>query len=340
MISTFVFLCFALPPEPTLLESLDSLAKEIHANETNLISLEKQKRSFELELANLRTKSANNQIELIQIETRLKKRIRSLAQMPTGARIAILGGVQSLQDYLRTQHVLRFIARHDRKLQKKHSQTEQVLSALQRKIRSHEEALQKTIDSIQEKRETILAKRNRKLQFLQDILDNRTQSNQLALEFIRIHQQLDKTIGTLTPGPVNSHSIQEHIGALPWPTLGKLISSFGQKVETKSGTITTQNGITLQAPYGNQVFAVFDGTVVHTGWLAGYGEIIIIDHGRGYHSIVGHLRSTEVQVGKKVTQLAPIGTVGDSGSTAGTQLYFELRHDGKSIDPMVWLRKP
>ena len=116
--------------------------------------------------------------------------------------------------------------------------------------------------------------------------------------------------------------------------------AFGDKIETQSETITTHNGIAIKANYGTQVFAIFEGVVAHTGWLTGYGNIIIIDHKDGYHSIVGNLRSSLVKVGQELQQLDQIGTVGDTGSMTGTQLYFELRHNGTAIDPIHWLRKP
>jgi len=260
--------------------------------------------------------------------------------MPSGARVAVIGGAQSLQDYLRVQRMLRLIATYDRELQEEHLQKRKLLTGLSREIQSKEDKLHQTFQDIQTNREVIVTKRDKKLHFLQEILNSRPQTRQLALEFLRINQKLDQTIGTLTPGPANSVSIHKHSGSLPWPTLGKVIGTFGQKVEIKSGTITTQNGITLKAPYGTQVFAVFEGVVAHTGWLPGYGQIVIIDHNDGFHSIVGHLRSITVRVGQEVGQLAPIGTVGDSGSLMGTQLYFELRHEGKSLDPLAWLRKP
>ena len=73
-------------------------------------------------------------------------------------------------------------------------------------------------------------------------------------------------------------------------------------------------------------------------WQPGYGQVIIVDHERGYHSVVAHLKEIKVKVGQPVSQLQPIGTVGDTGSTKGTQLYFEIRKNGRPQDPQDWLR--
>ena len=338
-LALFFFLLMA-PEGPSLLENLDDLTKELHASEEKLRALEEQKQSFELELATLRTQLAENEIAFSAINTQFKKRIRSLAKMPNGARVAVIGGAESLQDYLRVQRMLRLIASYDRELQEEHLEKRKVLTKLSQEIQSKEDKLEETSREILANREAVVIQRDKKLHFLQEILNSRPQTRQLALEFLRINQKLTQTIGTLTPGPANNVSIRKHSGSLPWPTLGELVGTFGQKVEIKSSTVTTQNGITLKAPYGTQVFAIFEGVVAHTGWLPGYGKIIIIDHNDGFHSIVGHLRSVTVRQGQEVDQLDPIGTVGDSGSLMGTQLYFELRHEGKSLDPLAWLRKP
>ena len=68
-------------------------------------------------------------------------------------------------------------------------------------------------------------------------------------------------------------------------------------------------------------------------------QLVIVDHGEGYHSLVAHLGSVAVKDGDVVGAGAPLGAVGDTGSLQGTQLYFEIRHDGTPQDPAGWLRR-
>ena len=83
--------------------------------------------------------------------------------------------------------------------------------------------------------------------------------------------------------------------------------------------------------------AVFDGKILYTGTLEGYGNIIIIGHGKGYHSLYGHLDEIITQVGKNIRIGQIIGRSGDTGSIIGESLYFEMRHHGKPIEPTAWL---
>ena len=85
--------------------------------------------------------------------------------------------------------------------------------------------------------------------------------------------------------------------------------------------------------------AVADGRVVHAGWFRGYGNIVIVDHGDGYHTLVAHLGSMRTAVGEEVEAGAILGTVGDSGSLKGPMLYFEIREKQRPVDPAPWLRR-
>ena len=83
--------------------------------------------------------------------------------------------------------------------------------------------------------------------------------------------------------------------------------------------------------------SVFDGEVLYTGILEGYGSIIIIGHGKNYHSLYGHLDEIIASTGKTVRSRQIIGRSGDTGSLLGESLYFEMRHKGKPIEPTAWL---
>lgn len=90
---------------------------------------------------------------------------------------------------------------------------------------------------------------------------------------------------------------------------------------------------------GAAIRAIFDGSVVFTGVHAGYGDIVIIDHGDEYFSLAAHLSRTDVRIGDAVTMGQVIGAVGDSGSFKGAYLYFEIRHRGRPVNPLFWFRR-
>lgn len=128
-------------------------------------------------------------------------------------------------------------------------------------------------------------------------------------------------------------------GRLPWPTDGRIVADFGPQVHPRFGTRTFRNGVDIEAGEGTAVTAVFAGHVVYTGWFKGYGNLIILDHGADYYTLYAHVADIHVKEGDDVRQGQRVGTVGDTGSLAGTRLYFEVRYQGRPLDPAEWLRQ-
>lgn len=128
-------------------------------------------------------------------------------------------------------------------------------------------------------------------------------------------------------------------GRLPLPVHGTVTVGFGRVVDARFGTETVQSGLDIRAPPGASVRAVAPGRVAHAGWLNGYGNLVIVDHGGGYHTLVAHLATMRRAVGEEVEAGAELGTVGDSGSLKGPYLYFELREHGRPVDPTPWLAR-
>lgn len=128
-------------------------------------------------------------------------------------------------------------------------------------------------------------------------------------------------------------------GRLPYPTRGIIEAGFGRVVNPKFNTVTVRKGLDFRAGLGTPVIAIAPGTVVYASWLKGYGNLVIIDHGDGYHTLMAHLATMLVEPGNQVEAGEEIGAVGDTGSLKGPYLYFEIRHRGQAIDPGPWLNE-
>ena len=108
---------------------------------------------------------------------------------------------------------------------------------------------------------------------------------------------------------------------------------------TLTGTETVRNGIEMSLAEGRPVTAVHDGIVSYAAPFTGYGNLVIVEHGEGTHSLYGHLAGASVNKGDKVEAGGRIGLSGRNPA-GNPALYFELRIDGKPVDPLQWLRKP
>jgi septal ring factor EnvC (AmiA/AmiB activator) len=125
-------------------------------------------------------------------------------------------------------------------------------------------------------------------------------------------------------------------GKLKLPLKGELSNRFGSPRE--EGGISWK-GLFIRARSGEAVRAVADGRVVYADWLRGFGNLLIIDHGAGYMSLYGNNESVLKQVGELAQSGEAVAAVGESGGAGESGLYFELRYQGKPLDPMKWTGK-
>jgi septal ring factor EnvC (AmiA/AmiB activator) len=159
-----------------------------------------------------------------------------------------------------------------------------------------------------------------------------------AEELQALLQRLEKLQFT-APFPLTS--LGELKGRVPWPTNGrKIIQGYGLQRHPQFNTLTMNNGIEI-APAAEDltVRAVQGGRIAFADRLPGYGNLIIIDHSYGYHSLYGHCAEFLVKAGDFVRPDQPIGVAGDTGSLVGISVYFEIRYQTKPVDPLQWLSR-
>jgi septal ring factor EnvC (AmiA/AmiB activator) len=141
------------------------------------------------------------------------------------------------------------------------------------------------------------------------------------------------------PGAVPSHGLPRFKGLLGWPVEGKVAIPFGNVRHPKFHTEVPHPGLEIACPPGSEVRALFDGRVVFSDWLRGYGEMIVIDHGDAYLSVYGQLGERLARTGQEVGRNEAIARSGQEGTFGITGLYLEIRHLGQPQDPVPWLKK-
>jgi len=121
---------------------------------------------------------------------------------------------------------------------------------------------------------------------------------------------------------------------LKWPLKGRIIKNFGAR---KQGYLKWK-GILMRAKLGQSVNAINDGKVLFSDWLKGYGLVTVVDHGKGYMSLYGHNQALLKSVGDTVESGETIALAGQSGGQATPSLYFEIRYQGKAVNPRPWFK--
>jgi septal ring factor EnvC (AmiA/AmiB activator) len=162
---------------------------------------------------------------------------------------------------------------------------------------------------------------------------------QLAGELEVARDRLQQQIANLAAGraaePV-AVPIAPFRGALDWPVAGAITGRFGQTGNRLAGS-AVRNGIEIVAPQGTPVRAVHSGDVAFADSFAGFGTLVILNHGANYYSLYGYLASIAVARGDHIEGGAELGRVG-SAPAGPSGLYFEFRVDGRSVDPVQWLK--
>lgn len=132
------------------------------------------------------------------------------------------------------------------------------------------------------------------------------------------------------PGQYEAGGKDAREGKLAWPVVGKVVQSFGLRIDTLYGTKTHSLGLDIECARGSPVRAADTGRVSFADRFMGYGQTVIVDHGGRLHSIYSRLADIKVQVGNAVGRSTIIGFSSDT-------LHFEVRKEGRAVDPRQWL---
>jgi murein DD-endopeptidase MepM/ murein hydrolase activator NlpD len=187
----------------------------------------------------------------------------------------------------------------------------------------------------------------RRPRFPETVLALATQSNSTvessyraslyAFNLIR-RSSLDPRGGSLALGMFSNPQIYRSIMPSIWPVRGQITAGFGQRMDPFSGEGTFHAGVDISAPYGSLVEASADGIVLQASPEAGYGNVILVDHGYGITTKYGHLSKIFAVVGQDVKRGQLIGAVGMTGKATGPHLHYEVMVHDTPVNPTKYLR--
>jgi septal ring factor EnvC (AmiA/AmiB activator) len=229
------------------------------------------------------------------------------------------------------------LARLDRERVEAHQRTIGELRASRGTLEDRIRHAQQARD-LAEKAQTAAARAAQAQSELVREIDRRRDLNaQLSAELQAAQQKLQRSLRDPSNAAADSPSLplQPFRGDLPWPVSGQIRRRFGG-TSTEPGV--SSNGIEITAGEGLTVAAVHDGVVAYAGSFAGFGNLVIVDHGSQAFTLYGDLLDVAVTKGARLDRGQPIGLVGPLPS-GGTGVYFELRVDGRAVDPLQWLKR-
>ena len=359
----------------TVDKDLEGIKKKIESEKQGISQVQKKEGSVlqllarmeaELEKKNKELKRANVKVDSIVAEMRKEEqeveRIRSsigekqerLKQRAvalyrwhrSGSPFVILNGNVSLGGLLQRTRYLQTTVSFDSdligKLREEAEAQENLKTNLTHKkeeLDGQRQVLTEAADSVRregEKKREILAslkqEKETRVRALKEL-------EQAALRLQKMMDDLSKQALSKPPEFPPGTGMGAMRGKLSWPVKGELKSEFGKARHREFAAEVFRNGIDIDAPPGEEIKAVEKGRVVYADRFSGYGKMVIVDHGERYYTIYAHLSEILKKNGDGVRRGETLGLVGDSDSLSGAGLYFEMRKDGRSIDPVPWFRK-
>ena len=325
-------------------------ARHIQNNEEKLSRMENQLEKLKEELAEAEAGFSQEDDNLIKTLAALE----NLALKPTEALL-----VQPLTpvDIIRSAMLLRETQKKDR-VEKQFEQISKQKSVLEKeharmkKLVQRKSKIRNMVEIRSEKAKKNADKLAAQARDLRDLLakleqqrlekKRKEEARRLAEEKAREKQLLEakKTEQKQTAGlqkkssPIIntiSSGFAKAKGTLPLPARGKIVTAYGEQVVKG----VTSKGLILRTRNDAQVIAPFDGSVIFAGPFRGYGNLIIIEHGDGYLSLLAGLKNFDVEVGQMLLAGEPVGQMPDEGDA---KLYVEIRKDNQPVDPMAWMR--
>jgi septal ring factor EnvC (AmiA/AmiB activator) len=334
--------------ESSLLESLSQVE----------IDLERKNKQLKLSTAKLDfvvSELHKKQAEALRIRESLEQRKAYFARRAdalyrwqrAASPLVILNGDLSLSSLLKRKFYLQSTMAFDREMV--HSLSEQATrqETLAQELARKRQEVDTQRRELTEVKEAVQKDAQKKRELLASIREERDSRQRALKDLEHAAVRLQKMIEELARRSVAKSSketppgtgLESMRGKLQWPVNGQVIGGFGKTKHHEFSTEVFRKGLEIEAPVGEEIRAVEKGKIVFADRFSGYGKMMIIDHGDRYYTVYAHLADFLKKNGESVKRGEAVALVGDSESLAGSKLYFEMRKDGRSIDPTPWFQR-
>jgi len=352
-------------------ERLEKLQKERARLQQNIKDLDKKKTSIlsqldqigleknliqnDIEGYTLQVEKANRELSAVQkkippLKARLEKEKESVSQILVTlykfgdmSYIDFLFRAADVTDLMSESKHLSLLAQYQEDIIISFMQTLNELKEVEERIEEKKQEIADLLSHSRNKKQELDNQERKNRAFIQNINQDK-KTHLKTLEELKVRaEQLQKLINRLIKEksslPFTVFPLYEKKGSLPWPVLGKVVTTFGIERHPTFKTVTQNNGIEISTEKNLTILAIHPGKVVYADYFQGfYGNLIILDHGLAYYSMYGHCSDFKVQKGDIVTAGQPIAVVGDTGSLKGTALYFQINFKTDPLNPLQWLK--
>lgn len=263
----------------------------------------------------------------------------------------VLFGSKDLNDFFTRMDLLKRVIKRDYGLVQAILKQQGEIKAVRKQLEADQRVQEELAAKAEEAKEIKLAKVARKQELIDKMQNDKAVYDKQYDEMMAASEQIAKLIqqskykpppSPSTPSSGSSYSESYNAapsssGGMIWPISGPITSPFGWRTHPIFGSQRFHSGLDIGGDYGMEIHAAKAGVVSHAGWIGGYGNTVMIDHGGGIVTLYGHNQSLNVSVGQQVSQGQVIAFCGSTGNSTGPHCHFEVRLNGEPVSPYNYL---
>ena len=333
--------------ESSVLEVLDGIEATLAEKRQRLDTLNSRLRQRERDVDDAKRAANEASRAFEEGQGALAGRVRALYRWQrAGTPFVLLNGEFSMIELMRRKRHLEAVLSRDRALIGRLSRDVRRSRGLKASVEARRRELSEERDAVAALWDDLREERARKRETLDTLQRERALRERALDELKQAARRLQGIIsgsgkgGEPASAPVSAPGGGLAGGSLELPvTAGRIVSGFGIHKHPDFNVDVHRPGIDIVAPAGAEIRAVAGGRVLYAARLSGYGKMLILDHGRRYYTVYGHLSRLALAVGDRVTRGERIAWAGEAPSSGQSRLYFEVRKNGKPVDPVPWFRR-
>lgn len=327
--------------EHSVLSDLQEANKELNSLETELIKYRKKLRNTEREISKVEAGIFRSRNSIEKQKEWIKRKLRAMQKSRYQSDIVVLlSGIDDISLLMRRWKYLEDISIYENRLLLDYRKTLEGLNVKERQLMVLKAELLRNEDKIKSEERKVAEKKTEKEELLASVRQEKSSYEKMLRELKEASKRL---LGIIKESEKKNTFFAKGFtglkGKLPWPVKGKVAIPYGSQKDPNFNTPVFRSGIFIQTAGDLYAKAVHTGKVVFAEWFKGYGQLMIVNHGNGYHTLYGSLSEIFSKVGDIIKSGQIIGRVGNSGILNSPGLYFELRYKGKPLDPMQWLKR-
>ncbi|MBA4374122.1 MAG: hypothetical protein C0402_14830 [Thermodesulfovibrio sp.] len=326
--------------EHSILGEIDDVNLRLGKIETTLSKFKKNLGRTESEIAAVNAGIEKTKATLERQKSWLKRKLRTIHRFGySGDTVVLFMSATDMSETMRTLKYLEHIAQYEHTLVGNYRENLNSLKAKYNRLQSLKTELKVQTDQVKTKEDELARQRRSKEDILntvrhekashQKVLAELREASKRMLDIIRESSKTDTYTAT---------GFGRLKGKLHWPAEGRIAIPYGTHRDPQFDTPVFRNGIHIQTSSSAEVRAAYGGKIIFAEWFKGFGQLIIVNHGSGYHTLYGNLSEIFSKVGDIIKENQVLGKVGTSGILNASGLYFEIRYKGKPLDPSQWLK--